>query len=100
MDHALNVVARANREFPQIYPQPGWVEHDPEAIWQSVEASVADALESAGVQASDIDLQIYAASVHMIFTITVPPPDVVASGVFTNLNISPSNHEEIYLFDL
>ena len=32
----LEVLARANVEFPQIYPKPGWVEHDPEAIWGSV----------------------------------------------------------------
>ena len=30
------VVASAQQEFPQEYPQPGWVEHDPEAIWASV----------------------------------------------------------------
>ena len=35
-DHRVRPVARAQQEFPQIYPQPGWVEHDPEAIWQSV----------------------------------------------------------------
>ena len=31
-----SVVATAQQEFPQEYPQPGWVEHDPEAIWKSV----------------------------------------------------------------
>ena len=35
-DQKANVVASAQQEFPQEYPQPGWVEHDPEAIWQSV----------------------------------------------------------------
>ncbi|NIV35923.1 MAG: glycerol kinase, partial [Anaerolineae bacterium] len=29
------IVSSAQEEFPQIYPQPGWVEHDPEAIWRS-----------------------------------------------------------------
>ena len=29
------LVAMAQREFRQIYPQPGWVEHDPEEIWQT-----------------------------------------------------------------
>ena len=37
-DHAMSVLASAQQEFPQIYPQPGWVEHDPEAIWKSVRA--------------------------------------------------------------
>ena len=54
LDHGLNVLARANQEFPQIYPQPGWVEHDPEDIWASVETSVTEALSVAGVQASSI----------------------------------------------
>lgn len=35
-DHRATVVASAQQEFPQEYPQPGWVEHDPEAIWNSV----------------------------------------------------------------
>src|SRR5215468_2810581 len=35
LDEKLRVLAKVNREFPQIYPQPGWVEHDPEAIWNS-----------------------------------------------------------------
>ena len=35
-DQHAKVIASAQQEFPQEYPQPGWVEHDPEAIWQSV----------------------------------------------------------------
>ena len=30
------LLTSVNHEFPQIFPQPGWVEHDPESIWQSV----------------------------------------------------------------
>lgn len=36
MDHRGRLLGSVNTEFPQIYPQPGWVEHDPEAIWTSV----------------------------------------------------------------
>jgi len=36
MDVRGTLLASVNHEFPQLYPQPGWVEHDPEAIWQSV----------------------------------------------------------------
>jgi len=32
-DRAGHIVAMAQRELPQIYPQPGWVEHDPMEIW-------------------------------------------------------------------
>ena len=34
VDHGGQVVAQQNKEFRQIYPQPGWVEHDPQEIWQ------------------------------------------------------------------
>ena len=54
IDTGLNVLAKVNQEFDQIYPQPGWVEHDPEAIWDSVEGCVAAAIEQAGIAASDI----------------------------------------------
>lgn len=53
-DHAMSVVASAQQEFPQIYPQPGWVEHDPEAIWDSVCAVTRKAMSAARVVATDI----------------------------------------------
>jgi glycerol kinase len=53
-DHATSVVASAQQEFPQIYPQPGWVEHDPEAIWESVRAVSEKAMAELGATASDI----------------------------------------------
>ncbi|MBI4353205.1 MAG: glycerol kinase GlpK [Candidatus Omnitrophica bacterium] len=40
-DRRQNVVSRIYREFPQIYPKPGWVEHDPEVIWRSVRQILA-----------------------------------------------------------
>ncbi len=42
------VIATAQLEFPQEYPQPGWVEHDPEAIWESVVTVTRQALDNAG----------------------------------------------------
>ena len=53
-DHDARMVASAQQEFPQIYPQPGWVEHDPEAIWDSVISVTRDALQKAGAVARDI----------------------------------------------
>lgn len=53
-DHSTRVVSSAQREFPQIYPQPGWVEHDPEAIWASVTAVIAGAVDKASASAADI----------------------------------------------
>lgn len=47
-------LAVAQREFAQHFPQPGWVEHDPEEIWQSQAAVAVEALAKAGVQAADV----------------------------------------------
>jgi glycerol kinase len=43
------VVGRGYREIPQHYPQPGWVEHEPEEIFQSTVAAARDAIASSGV---------------------------------------------------
>src|SRR5512136_2104837 len=48
-DRRGTVRAAAQREFRQIYPQPGWVEHDPEEIWESQLAVARDAMASAGI---------------------------------------------------
>ena len=53
-DHATEVVASAQQEFPQIYPQPGWVEHDPEVIWSSVRAVCKEVLGAACASAAQI----------------------------------------------
>jgi glycerol kinase len=47
-DRAGRVVATAQREFRQIYPRPGWVEHDPEEIWSSQHAVIGEVLDKAG----------------------------------------------------
>jgi glycerol kinase len=46
--------ASAQVELPQIYPQPGWVEHDPEEIWRATVSVLKRALANAHVAASDI----------------------------------------------
>ncbi|MFM7839051.1 MAG: glycerol kinase GlpK [Chitinophagaceae bacterium] len=48
------IVATAQREFRQIYPEPGWVEHDPGEIWSSQYQVMKEALENARVHAKDI----------------------------------------------
>ena len=49
-----HIVAMAQREFRQIYPQPGWVEHDPMELWQTQLATAHEALAKAGLKAGDI----------------------------------------------
>ncbi len=53
-DDKGQIVARKNKEFPQIYPQPGWVEHDPLDIWNSQLDVARDVIAMSGVNPSDI----------------------------------------------
>jgi glycerol kinase len=54
VSHDGLAVSRAYREIQQHYPQPGWVEHDPEEIWLSVREAVTGALEDGGLRPSDV----------------------------------------------
>src|SRR5690242_12513540 len=47
-------VATAQKEFPQFYPRPGWVEHVPADIWNSQLEVAQQAIAKAGIQAGDI----------------------------------------------
>ena len=53
-DQDGGIVAVAQKEFRQIFPQPGWVEHDAEEIWSTQIGVVHEALARAGVRASDL----------------------------------------------
>ena len=44
----------AQREFTQLYPQPGWVEHDPREIWSTQISVAVEALSSAGLAPNDV----------------------------------------------
>ena len=52
--HNGTIRASAQREISQILPEPGFVEHDPEEIWESQIAVARQALERAGVGAADV----------------------------------------------
>jgi glycerol kinase len=53
-DQAGDIVASAQQEHPQIFPQPGWVEHDPMDIARNTEAVIVQALQSGGLTGKDI----------------------------------------------
>ena len=53
-DHAGAIRAVAQREFAQVYPQPGWVEHDPMEIWATQSGVMAEALAKAGIAPSEL----------------------------------------------
>lgn len=54
-DHAGTPVSIAQKEFTQIFPQPGWVEHDPMEIWSSQIGVAAEAISKATLRSSDIE---------------------------------------------
>ena len=53
-DKAGTVIAVAQKEFTQIFPQPGWVEHNPEEIWQTQLATAKEVMADAKISAADI----------------------------------------------
>lgn len=53
-DHEGNICSVAQHEFPQIFPQPGWVEHDPHQIWGSQASVIAEAISQIGINGKDI----------------------------------------------
>src|SRR5476651_941476 len=53
-DRQGNVVSVAQKEFGQIYPQPGWVEHDPQEIWSTQAGVAAEAVTRAGLNGASI----------------------------------------------
>ena len=53
-DRELRILGKANQEFPQHFPKPGWVEHNPEELWGSVQHALREAIDRAGVKPEDI----------------------------------------------
>ena len=53
-DKKGTILGKAQQEFPQVYPQPGWVEHDPHDIYGSQVGVIVEALIRANVSAADI----------------------------------------------
>ena len=53
-DHEMHIASMAQKEFQQIFPQPGWVEHDPMEIWASQAAVVAEAISKIGINGLNI----------------------------------------------
>src|SRR3979411_2936814 len=53
-DRSGRIVSTAQREHQQIYPRPGWVEHDPEEIWQATQDVMAQALQQGNLRVADL----------------------------------------------
>ncbi|MCF8379934.1 MAG: glycerol kinase GlpK [Bacteroidales bacterium] len=54
VDHSGKIVGTSQREFEQIFPEPGWVEHDPEEIWATQKFVIRDLMKKKNVTASEI----------------------------------------------
>ena len=54
-DHGGNVVSSAYEKHEQIYPEPGWVEHDPMEIWENTQTVINQALEEGGIDADQLE---------------------------------------------
>src|SRR5437899_9874355 len=54
VDDTGTVLGKGYREFPQSFPRPGWVEHDPDDWWSAVLASTGDVLSASNARPSDL----------------------------------------------
>ncbi|MFA0525073.1 glycerol kinase GlpK [Vibrio sp. 10N.222.52.C3] len=54
LDHDANIVSSSQREFTQIYPKAGWVEHDPMEIWATQSSTLIEALAKAGIRSDEL----------------------------------------------
>lgn len=53
-DKEMNIVSKAQREFSQIYPEPGWVEHNPMEIWGSQRSVLTEVIAQSGISLKDV----------------------------------------------
>src|SRR4028118_528450 len=53
-DHSGSIISVAQKEFKQYFPQPGWVEHDPEDIWSSQFSVMAEVLAKSGLKTEQL----------------------------------------------
>ena len=54
-DKAGKIVCQANKEFEQIFPKPGWVEHNPQEIWETQLFTIKEVMRKAKIEADDIE---------------------------------------------
>lgn len=54
LDHDANIISISQREFTQIYPKPGWVEHDPMEIWATQSSTLIEVLAKADIRTDEV----------------------------------------------
>ena len=73
MDHDANIVSVSQREFEQIYPRPGWVEHDPMEIWASQSSTLVEVLAKAISVPTRLPLSVLPTSVKPLSSGSAKP---------------------------
>jgi glycerol kinase len=53
-DHSGRIASVAQKEHEQIFPKPGWAEHDPEEIWRRTQEVIAEAMQAKGLRPKDL----------------------------------------------
>ena len=69
------VVSLSQHPFAQIYPQPGWVEHDPMTILYTQLESLSEAFRTSGLSAADIAAGLWLLGQALLLEGLVPPPE-------------------------
>ena len=73
VDAAGHVRARGYAELPQHFPRPGWVEHDGDEIWRSVQDAVGGALSHAGVEGNAVGIEAVGVHEHLQLPVALAP---------------------------
>ena len=76
-DRSGRAVATAQKEHEQIYPQPGWVEHDAEEIWRRTQDVIAEAMQQRGLRANDIGAIGYATEAPILDLTGLASPEII-----------------------
>ena len=75
-DHEGKVVSVDQKEHEQIYPKPGWVEHNPMEIWERTQEVITGALQKAGLSAADLAAVIEFLRRYVSSSLNVFPPRI------------------------
>ena len=80
VDERGRIVGMDQREHEQIYPRPGWVEHDAREIWDRTQSVVTGGLSQAGIAATDLGLRSSFDVIPTVFELAGQSPPWELSG--------------------
>ncbi len=65
------IIASSQKEFPQIFPKSGWVEHDANAIWNSIQSVIAEVFIESGIKPINVKLLLFGIKTQVYLSITL-----------------------------